>query len=73
MRQIDPVSTVTPRSRSLLQNITYGPLPKWATEDEAYIFLNASRSSGEAARLFIRHPYRSTWYVFSATFLAPFP
>lgn len=67
-----PASIVTPRSRSLLTTLTYGPPPKEDTYDVS-VFVDPKRTVGEAARVFIRHPYRSTWFVFRMTFLAPFP
>lgn len=69
------VTTATPRSRSLLQSIVYGPQTKDTSADayDGTVFLDPSRTAGEAARVFIRYPYRSTWDVFRQTFLAPFP
>lgn len=71
--QVAP-AIATPRSRSLLNPLTYGPAPKEA--DSGYdetIFLDPKRTAGEVARVFIRYPYRSVWTVFRKTFLAPFP
>lgn len=68
-------ATVTPRSRSLLQSVVYGPQSKESTTDtyDSSVFLDPSRTVGEAARVFIRYPARSSWDVFRQTFLAPFP
>ncbi|KAG5483864.1 hypothetical protein CUR178_06861 [Leishmania enriettii] len=68
-------ATVTPRSRSLLQSVVYGPQPKGKVVDtyDSTVFLDPSRTVGEAARVFIRYPTRSAWDVFRQTFLAPFP
>lgn len=68
-------ATVTPRSRSLLQSVVYGPQPKGGPADtyDSSIFLDPSRTVGEAARVFIRYPSQSAWDVFRQTFLAPFP
>ncbi|CAG9570158.1 conserved hypothetical protein [Leishmania major strain Friedlin] len=68
-------ATVTPRSRSLLQSVVYGPQPKGGTVDtrDSTVFLDLSRTVGEVARVFIRNPSRSAWDVFRQTFLAPFP
>ncbi|AYU76805.1 Optic atrophy 3 protein (OPA3) [Leishmania donovani] len=68
-------ATVTPRSRSLLQSVVYGPQPKGGAVDtyDSTVFLDLSRTVGEVARVFIRYPSRSAWDVFRQTFLAPFP
>ncbi|EPY35254.1 hypothetical protein STCU_01173 [Strigomonas culicis] len=66
-------SLVAPRSRSLLAEITYGPLPKEQDTYDRSVFLDPKRTAGEAARVFIWHPYRSAWDVFRQTFLVPFP
>lgn len=68
-------ATVTPRSRSLLQSVVYGPQLKDSPADkyDSTVFLDPSRTVGEAARVFIRYPARSSWDVFRQTFLAPFP
>ncbi|KAG5484726.1 hypothetical protein LSCM1_06547 [Leishmania martiniquensis] len=68
-------ATVTPRSRSLLQSVVYGPQPQGKVVDtyDSSVFLDPSRTVGEAARVFIRYPTRSAWDVFRQTFLAPFP
>ncbi|KAK7200684.1 Optic atrophy 3 protein (OPA3) [Novymonas esmeraldas] len=68
-------ATVTPRSRSLLQSVVYGPQPKGGVVDtyDSSVFLDPSRTVGEAARVFIRYPTRSAWDVFRQTFLDPFP
>lgn len=68
-------TTVTPRSRSLLQSVVYGPQPKGGAVGtyNSTVFLDLSRTVGEAARVFIRYPSRSAWDVFRQTFLAPFP
>ncbi|KPI83456.1 hypothetical protein ABL78_7512 [Leptomonas seymouri] len=68
-------ATVTPRSRSLLQSVVYGPQLKDSPTDtyDSTVFLDPNRTVGEAARVFIRYPARSSWDVFRQTFLAPFP
>lgn len=90
---VNTPTTTTPRSRSLIQSLMYGPQPlheeahrtpltshngrggrRSDEEDDEELFANAhTRTRGEVARLFIRYPYRSTWYVFRKTFYAPFP
>ncbi|KAG5510094.1 hypothetical protein JKF63_06989 [Porcisia hertigi] len=68
-------ATVAPRSRSLLQCVVYGPQPQGGVADtyDSTVFLDPSRTVGEAARVFIRYPTRSAWDVLRQTFLAPFP
>ncbi|KPA76941.1 hypothetical protein ABB37_07320 [Leptomonas pyrrhocoris] len=68
-------ATVTPRSRSLLRSVVYGPQLKDSPADtyDSTVFLDPTRTVGEAARVFIRYPARSSWDVFRQTFLAPFP
>ncbi|EPY37923.1 hypothetical protein AGDE_06010 [Angomonas deanei] len=54
--------------------MTYGPLPKDSTDTyDKTVFLDPKRSVGEATRVFIRHPYRSSYDVFRHNFLSPFP
>lgn len=69
------LATVIPRSRSLLQSVVYGPQLKDSPTDtyDSTVFLDPKRTVGEAARVFIRYPARSSWDVFRQTFLAPFP
>lgn len=69
------LATVVPRSRSLLQSVVYGPQLKDSATDtyDSTVFLDPKRTVGEAARVFIRYPARSSWDVFRQTFLAPFP
>lgn len=69
------LATVIPRSRSLLQSVVYGPQLKDSPADtyDSTVFLDPKRTVGEAARVFIRYPGRSSWDVFRQTFLAPFP
>lgn len=65
------VGTVSPRSRSLLESISYGPLPQ--KKYDASVFLNPNRRTGEAMKIFILYPYQSTWELFRNRFLAPYP
>lgn len=60
-----------PRSRSLLQTVSYGPLPR--EKYDPNVFIDPGRSTGEAVRIFIQYPYRSMWDVFRRRFLAPYP
>eukprot|EP00796_Vickermania_ingenoplastis_P004865 gene4865-3486_t len=60
-----------PRSRSLLQGVSYGPLPRERYDPS--VFVDPGRSAGEAVRIFIQYPYKSTWDIFRKRFLAPYP
>lgn len=65
------VRTASPRSRSLLESISYGPLPK--KRYDSSVFLDPNRAAGEAINIFILYPYKSMWELFRNRFLAPYP
>lgn len=65
---------VTPRSRSLLEPIMYGPAVEGkAQDDNADFLVSGRRTPGAVMRVLIVQPYQSAWHVFKASFLAPFP
>lgn len=65
------VRAASPRSRSLLESISYGPLPK--KRYDSSVFLDPNRAAGEAINIFILYPYKSMWELFRNRFLAPYP
>lgn len=62
---------VSPRSRSLLQSLSYGPMPR--EKYDSTVFLDIGRQTGEAVKVLILYPYTSTWDLFRKRFLAPYP
>lgn len=68
---VKKVEAVSPRSRSLLESISYGPLPQ--KNYNSSVILNPNGRTGEAVKIFILYPYKTTWELFRNRFLAPYP
>ncbi|CCW60434.1 unnamed protein product [Phytomonas sp. EM1] len=72
-KSVNAIASATPRSRSLLEVLTYGPAPKESQAYSSRVFVNPMGLAGGVARIFIRQSYQSAWVVFRTTFFSPFP
>ncbi|CCW67685.1 unnamed protein product [Phytomonas sp. Hart1] len=72
-KSVNAIASATPRSRSLLEVLTYGPQPKESDRYDSSIFVNPRWLAGGVARILIGQSYHSAWAVFRTTFLSPFP
>lgn len=59
----------TPRSRSLLGSISYGPLPELRYDPTVFL----QKGGAEAFKVLVQYPYQGLWEMLRRRFFAPYP